>query len=129
MKWFDVDWQGQRIRVPVMRAQGKLWFHWHGETHVLDLNGEGRKSQGGASKSHPGVIQAPMPGKVTKVFAHKGNQVQAGQPMVVMEAMKMEYTLEADVSGQVQEVNCQPGQQVSLHQVLVKIKASGGQHG
>lgn len=62
-----------------------------------------------------------MPGKVTKVAVQKGESVTKGQALVVMEAMKMEYTLEADRDGKVNEVNVEAGRQVALGEVLVRV--------
>jgi biotin carboxyl carrier protein len=120
MKWYVIDWLGKKVRVPAMKIQGKVWFHWQGQTHVLDTAGEARRGSG-ASKGQPGLIAAPMPGKVTKVFVSLGDKVASGQPVVVMEAMKMEYTLEADLNGIVRELNCKTGDQVNLNQLLARI--------
>src|SRR5690606_34776206 len=109
---------GKQIRVPAQKAQGRLWFHLNGETHVVELN-VGRKAGAEKGKTNPGVISAPMPGKVTKVNVAKGDAVTKGQALVVMEAMKMEYTLEADRDGKIGEVNVQAGAQVALGEVLV----------
>jgi biotin carboxyl carrier protein len=103
-----------------MKAQGRLWFHWQGETHVVEV-GSGRRAGNEKGKGHPGVIAAPMPGKITRVNVQAGDRVSQGQALVVMEAMKMEYTLEADRDGLVQEANVQAGQQVALGQVLVRV--------
>lgn len=120
MKWFVMEWLGKKVRVPAMKIQGKIWFHWQGQTLVVDTNSEARKSQSG-SKAQAGMIAAPMPGKVTKVFVRLGDKVSSGQPVVVMEAMKMEYTLEADLNGVVSELNCKTGDQVNLNQLLARI--------
>ncbi len=121
MKWIEVDWQGKKIRVPAVKHQGRLWFHWQGATHMVDLNGGSRRASGEKSKANPGVIMAPMPGKVTRVTVKKDEPVNKGQALVVMEAMKMEYTLEADRDGKVSEVNVKPGMQVGLGEVLVRV--------
>ena len=121
MNWIELEFQGRTVRVPAMRAQGKLWFHWQGENHVVDVAGGARRAGEGKGKAHPGVIAAPMPGKVTKVAIAKHDKVKKGQPLVVMEAMKMEYTLEADRDGFVQEIGAGVGQQVALGTVLVRI--------
>lgn len=123
MKWTEVEFMGRKVRVPAVKSQGRLWFHWQGQTHVLDLERAGSR-RGGASdkaKAHPGVISAPMPGKITRVATELGQAVKAGQALVVMEAMKMEYTLEADRDGKVTELNAKLGEQVSLGQVLVRV--------
>jgi 3-methylcrotonyl-CoA carboxylase alpha subunit len=121
MTWITVDFQGKPIRVPAMKYQNRLWFHLNGETHVVDLNTQSRRAGSDKGKSHPGVITAPMPGKVTKVTVKKDDSVTKGQALVVMEAMKMEYTLEADRDGKVNEVNVQAGAQVNLGEVLVRV--------
>lgn len=120
MKWLEIEWQGKKLRVPALKHQGRLWFHWQGSTHVVDLSGGSRRA-GEKAKANPGVITAPMPGKVTRVSVKKNEPVNKGQALVVMEAMKMEYTLEADRDGKVAEVNVQPGMQVGLGEVLVRV--------
>lgn len=121
MKWIEVAWQGKKRRVPAIKHQGRLWFHWLGFTHVVDLSGASKRAGSQQAKANPGVITAPMPGKVTRVSVKKDEPVNKGQALVVMEAMKMEYTLEADRDGKVSEVNVQPGMQVGLGEVLVRV--------
>jgi len=67
------------------------------------------------------VIAAPMPGKITRVAVNMGEAVTKGQALVVMEAMKMEYTLEADRDGKIEEVGVKVGQQVALGEVLLRV--------
>ena len=121
MNWLTLEFHGQKIRVPAMKYQNRLWFHLNGETHVVELQTGTRRAGGDKGKSHPGVIASPMPGKVTKVTVKKDDAVTKGQALVVMEAMKMEYTLEADRDGKVTEVNVQAGAQVNLGEVLVRV--------
>jgi acetyl/propionyl-CoA carboxylase alpha subunit len=120
-QWCEIEFGGRRLRVPAVKSQGRLWFHWLGETHVVDVNAGTRRGGGEKSKSHPGVITAPMPGKITKVNVSAGEKVKKGQALVVMEAMKMEYTLEADLDGVVKECNVEAGRQVALGAVLVRL--------
>jgi acetyl/propionyl-CoA carboxylase alpha subunit len=120
MTWIEVEFQGGKYRVPAMKHQGRLWFHWQGETHVLDSVG-GTRTKSERANLRPGVIVAPMPGKVTRVAVKKGEAVSQGQALVVMEAMKMEYTLESDRGGVVEEVAVQTGAQVALGEVLVRV--------
>lgn len=120
MKWVEVEFQGKTVRVPAVKHQGKLWFHWQGETHVVETSVT-RRSGGEKGATHPGVLVAPMPGKITQVRVSKDDLVKKGQALVVMEAMKMEYTLEADRDGKVTEVNAKLGAQVALSEVLVRI--------
>jgi propionyl-CoA carboxylase alpha chain len=66
---------------------------------------------------------APVPGRVVAVNVSVGQQVKAGDSLVVMEAMKMEHRIEAPHDGVVAELLCAVGDQVDAHQVLVTITA------
>lgn len=120
MNHVTLEWEGKRVRVPALKHQGRLWFHWQGETHVVELSAS-RRAGGQAAKTQPGVISAPMPGKITQVRVGKDEAVKKGQALVVMEAMKMEYTLEADRDGKITELNAKTGVQVALGDVLVRV--------
>ena len=120
VNFFKVEWLGKTLRVPAVKYQGRLWFHWQGETHAVEISAA-RRAGGTAAKTQPGVLSAPMPGKVTQVRVAKGDKVTKGQALVVMEAMKMEYTLEADRDGKITELNAQTGSQVALGEVLVRV--------
>jgi biotin carboxyl carrier protein len=64
-------------------------------------------------------VTAPMPGKVIRVLAHKGEGVEAGQGLVVVEAMKMQNELKASRAGRVLEVRVQAGDTVGAGDTLV----------
>ena len=65
-----------------------------------------------------GSLIAPMPGNVTRVAAAPGDRVAAGQPVLVIEAMKMEHTITAPAAGVLAELKVGPGQQVNGGDVL-----------
>jgi propionyl-CoA carboxylase alpha chain len=67
-----------------------------------------------------------MPGGVARVNVAVGDHVQAGQDLVVLEAMKMEHTVHAAIEGTVAEVMVEPGTQVESGQVLVVLEETGG---
>jgi acetyl/propionyl-CoA carboxylase alpha subunit len=68
-----------------------------------------------------GGLVAPMPGKVVKVLVAAGQQVAAGTPLVVLEAMKMEHTVRAHDPGVVQEVHVVVGDQVEHDRLLAVV--------
>jgi propionyl-CoA carboxylase alpha chain len=70
----------------------------------------------------PGSLVAPMPGAVSRVGAEVGDTVKAGQPLVWMEAMKMEHAVNAPKDGVVVELNVKVGQQVELGAVLARVE-------
>jgi 3-methylcrotonyl-CoA carboxylase alpha subunit len=67
----------------------------------------------GEAEAAGGRLTAPMPGKVVAVLASKGQQVKKGDPLVIMEAMKMEHTIGAPSDGMVEEILYQVGDQVA----------------
>jgi acetyl/propionyl-CoA carboxylase alpha subunit len=73
------------------------------------------------AREAPGSLHAPMPGRVIRVEVAPGETVEAGQPLIVLEAMKMEHTLKAPHDGTIAEVDCSPGDQVEAGAVLVVI--------
>ena len=68
-----------------------------------------------------GECRAPLPGAVTKVLVAEGDAVVEGDGLVVLEAMKMEHTLRANGAGTVAQVQCAPGQQVDVHDLLITV--------
>src|SRR3954454_19618279 len=68
-----------------------------------------------------GSLVAPMPGSVVRVLVEDGAEVTVGQPLVVLEAMKMEHTVAAPATGRIAEVRVQPGQQVEAGTVLLVV--------
>ena len=98
--------------------------------HGADVNGpEGQSSFARRAEDDPderggvaGECRAPLPGAVTKVLVAEGDAVAEGDGLVVLEAMKMEHTLRANGAGTVAQVNCAPGQQVDVHDLLVTVE-------
>ena len=70
-----------------------------------------------------GSTVAPMPGSILRVLVEIGDEVAAGQPLLAMEAMKMEHQVVSPVAGVVVEVFVRAGQQVDSGQPLVKIES------
>ncbi len=66
-------------------------------------------------------VSAPMPGQVVKVLVQEGDEIAAGQPVIVVEAMKMENELCAERAGKVVEICAQPGQHVDGGVPLVRL--------
>lgn len=68
-------------------------------------------------------LNAPMPGTVRQVLVEPGDSVEAGQGLIVLEAMKMENELRADGSATVQAVHVEPGQAVTRDALLIEFEA------
>jgi acetyl/propionyl-CoA carboxylase alpha subunit len=72
-----------------------------------------------------GSLLAPMPGSVLRVGAAVGDTVTAGQPLIWLEAMKMEHTVTAPSDGVLAELNVEAGQQVEVGNVLARVDTEG----
>jgi biotin carboxyl carrier protein len=79
-------------------------------------------SRGGARHSlATPTLTAPMPGKVLKIMVAEGDQVEAGQPLITMEAMKMETTLSAEGPARIKRIPVSEGQMVDAGAVLMEL--------
>ncbi len=72
-----------------------------------------------------GGLRAPMPGQVLLVPASVGQAVSAGDPLVVLESMKMELVMSAPIDGRVAELGVAVGDRVAVDQPLARVEASG----
>ncbi|MDO9521472.1 MAG: biotin carboxylase N-terminal domain-containing protein [Pseudohongiella sp.] len=78
--------------------------------------------QSGAS--HQSQIKAPLPGRVIKLFVQPGESVSKGQPLLIMEAMKMEHTLRAGTDAVIAALHCSEQQMVQPDQLLIEFTQS-----
>jgi propionyl-CoA carboxylase alpha chain len=69
-----------------------------------------------------GSLLAPMPGTVVSVAVGKGDQVDAGQPVLVLEAMKMQHTVTAPHAGTVTQIDVRTGSQVAAGEILAVVE-------
>jgi len=67
-------------------------------------------------------IKAPMPGSIVKVLVESGQKVSEGEPLIIVEAMKMETTLYSSIDGIVTELNVQAGEQVDSDKILLVVE-------
>jgi biotin carboxyl carrier protein len=102
---------------------GEMLVTLEGRTATVRLNG--RRPRSSDTIAHaPGdqSVTAPMPGRVVRVLVATGDEVAAGQGVVVVEAMKMENELRAPKTGRVKDVNVAAGTSVDAGKVLVVIE-------
>jgi acetyl-CoA/propionyl-CoA carboxylase biotin carboxyl carrier protein len=107
-------------RYAMARAGNVLWLGADGRAWALTetLPSEVESS---AAAGSGGPVTSPMPGTVLVVRVGQGEHVTAGQPLFVVEAMKMEHTVTAPVAGVLTEVRVQAGQQVALDETLAVV--------
>jgi len=118
----DVEVNGKRFAV-------KMWVP---DTPVAVAAGAGAPAGprprraasggGGAAAAGSGKVAVPMQGTIVKVLVEVGQEVEAGQPVCVLEAMKMENNIAADKAGTVAEIKVEPGQSVGAGDIVVIIE-------
>jgi biotin carboxyl carrier protein len=95
--------------------------------HRLDVRIESERTRSGAQAGQSGggkgekVVRSPMPGRVVKVLVAKGDAIETGQGLVVLEAMKMENEIRARGAGTVAEVHVLAGTTVEANATLVTL--------
>jgi biotin carboxyl carrier protein len=95
------------------------WVFLDGEVYRFDVV---REAKGARSSGHHGSLAAPMPATVIRIQTAAGASVQRGQPIVVLEAMKMELPVLAPADGTVISVRCREGELVQPGEPLVEFE-------
>ncbi|MBV8620348.1 MAG: acetyl/propionyl/methylcrotonyl-CoA carboxylase subunit alpha [Curvibacter sp.] len=111
---------GQRQLVQVYRA-GEV-AHVFGAAGASEITVVDLLAHAGDSQAEGGRLTAPMPGKVVSFAVQAGDRVSKGQPLAVMEAMKMEHTIAAPADGTVLELLYAPGDQVGDGAELLRLE-------
>ena len=116
---------GHEVSIAADPVSGQLTVHVGSTPVAVTLNGRrrwGRKDEGAGPGSGPQRLVAPMPGKVVRVLVKAGDLVTARQPVVVVEAMKMENELRASREGTVTEIHVREGMSVDAGALLLVIQ-------
>lgn len=96
-----------------------------GDCHKFTLMNEQRRAMiraGGKGSAGKAMLTTPMPGKVVKLLVSEGQEVEAGQGVIVVEAMKMENELKSAVAGKVKEIFVEEGQVVESGAKLLLVE-------
>jgi biotin carboxyl carrier protein len=118
-----MDGKSYEIKREVSPADLHLWVgSTRYEAEIRDPRS--LRSRRAEAESADGVkkIVAPMPGKVVRILAREGTQVQAGQGVIVVEAMKMQNELKSPKQGMVQKVEVAEGAAVNAGDVLMIVE-------
>lgn len=108
-------------RVAFAKIGSERLLQYDGKEYHITEAGRGRPPQ-----SQPGDLRAPMAGKIIQVLVQAGDQVQAGDTLMILEAMKMELPITAPHDGTVDRVLYTEGHQVALGAELVQLHPHEG---
>lgn len=139
MRRYKVNINGKSIDVDLINNQNnQVEFTIAGKSYLVNIKPEVQVSnkeqphstnqitqslQHKPTKTGNGDVCAPMPGLVSKILVAVNDKVSIGQPLLVMEAMKMENNITSSQNGIVEKVLVNIGQEVQSQAVLIKIKS------
>ncbi|WP_329083627.1 acetyl/propionyl/methylcrotonyl-CoA carboxylase subunit alpha [Streptosporangium sp. NBC_01469] len=113
---------GTARRYAVARDGDTVWLGRDGDAWALTRRHLGDPGdRAGAGSPGDGLVRSPMPGTVLVVKAGQGERVTEGQPLLIVEAMKMEHTVTAPIGGVVAELRVRAGQAVAMDAVLAVV--------
>jgi biotin carboxyl carrier protein len=116
LEWFIIDDHPYEVAVdPDMQWIRSRWG-------IFPLKIEDLDSSVHRPPIGDGRVKAPIPGLVTQVLVSIGQEVASGQPLLILEAMKMENEIRAPRPGRVKLLNAAPGRRVALNELLVEIE-------
>ena len=108
---------GRMYRADVTKVGDAWWVSLEGETHIV----RERSQDSTSSDMGEGGLTAPMPGTVREVLVKIGQRVREGQPMMILEAMKMEHQISAPEPGEVSSIHFKEGDRVDTGEILISI--------
>jgi 3-methylcrotonyl-CoA carboxylase alpha subunit len=117
-----LEMDGKRRRAFLAANGDEIYVCLDGRTWLFKSVDESAQSVAKTSQETSDRIVALMPGLVTKIYVRQGDRVQKGQPVVVLEAMKMENTLVAPQSSVIRQVKVSERMQVDAGAVLVELE-------
>lgn len=117
------DASGTRSALAI-RVGGRVLVSVDGRVFEVEKESLARAT---GSVAGTGDAKAPMTGQIVEVFVEQGEQVHAGQKLLVMEAMKMQHTVSAPFDGTVTALPVARGDQVADGQLLVRVEAEDGE--
>lgn len=107
-----------KAAVGTPNREGEMMVISNGKEAIASVAGKKMKKSGG----HAGGLTSPMPGKIFKVLKDAGSEVKKGEPILILEAMKMEHSIRSDKDGKVKKINYQVGELVQGGVTLAEVE-------
>lgn len=121
---YSILLQGESFEVRIETRGGALCATTRGREYAVSIHDprEWKKNRAGAAEAEGRQqVRAPMPGKVVRVLVAAGDEVQAGQGLMVVEAMKMQNEIRAPKSGKIERLSATAGQTLNAGDVVAVI--------
>jgi biotin carboxyl carrier protein len=123
-RWITTVTNGATTRVPFVRTRAHVHVALEGNAFEVAPAAEQDDDDVSVGGFTP-EVSSPMPGRVLQVLVSAGDEVSAGDPLVLLEAMKMEQTVRAATAATVVEVRASVDEMVGPGQTLVVLEAVG----
>lgn len=120
---YAVTCNGRRTLVHYAHDGRTHFLHVDGQTYAFERDHADTRQRTIAS-GHD--LRAPMPGVVTRLFVREGQVVAAGDPLYIVEAMKMETVIRAPEAGRVERIHATPGTQIEGGAIVIEVKTLEG---
>lgn len=104
--WVELSVNGNRYRVEITSELDQLISSFGFEKSIPKVND----------------LKSSMPGKVIKILINKGGSVEENEPVLILEAMKMENLVKSPISGEIASINVQEGDTINKGDILLKFK-------
>ncbi len=112
---------GHRIAIAAVRVRDRYLVDINGhQLEFRDPSSDTIAAAGGSAGAGDQIF-APMPGKVVKLLVSEGDDVEVGQPLIIVEAMKMENQVRAGAAGRVASITVAAGDQVDTESPLIRL--------
>lgn len=124
--WLRIGTKNYRIQLLEFGHDGKVLYQVNGRMLLVEVRDEQQQLLHSSGLKETGLsevveIYSPMPGKVLNMVAEEGSYVANGDPLITLEAMKMENELRSACSGYIKAIHCKVGDSVEKQQLLLSI--------
>lgn len=117
--WIHVHINGRIESCAVAYDSEGVWLSLKGRTFLLERSRPSNETKSATSGTPE--VRAPMTGTVLAVHVAQGDKVSRGTLLAVIEAMKMEYRIESELDGSVDQINCAAGDLIEVGTVMIRL--------
>ena len=115
---------GRQTRILYAKEEHEVYLSFGTRTFILREDKTPLDFVDHSSGDDEGLAVSPMPGKILKILVSKGNRVKKGQPLIILEAMKMEHTIKSPLAATVHAILFKEGEAVGENVSLIELEKS-----
>lgn len=112
----------KKYKTSFIKVKDKIFVNLDGRNYSFDIIEDDDLFEKSATNLDKAEIRPPMPGSVVDLIKSAGDNVDEGDPLIIVEAMKMETTLFSPIKGKITEINISKGQQLTGDEILIVVE-------